>query len=51
MTQNFFYYTGAVGNNSDPEYRSSGAYIFRPTSDKAQNVSGTEAEITTFEGV
>ncbi|KRT79199.1 glycoside hydrolase [Oryctes borbonicus] len=30
MDQDFYYYRGAVGNNSNVDYRSSGAYIFRP---------------------
>ncbi len=32
LTQTFFYYEGAVGNNREFENRSSGAYIFRPNS-------------------
>lgn len=30
LTQNFYYYLGAAGNNRIPANRSSGAYIFRP---------------------
>lgn len=30
LTQNFYYYLGAAGNNRTPANRSSGAYIFRP---------------------
>lgn len=32
LTQTFFYYEGAVGNNREFVNRSSGAYIFRPNS-------------------
>lgn len=32
LTQSFFYYEGAVGNNKEYLNRSSGAYIFRPNS-------------------
>lgn len=32
LTQTFFYYEGAVGNNRQFVNRSSGAYIFRPNS-------------------
>lgn len=32
LTQTFFYYEGAVGNNKEFANRSSGAYIFRPNS-------------------
>lgn len=30
MSQEFFFYNGAAGDNHNPDYRSSGAYIFRP---------------------
>lgn len=30
VRQNFYFYKGSVGPNHRPEYRSSGAYIFRP---------------------
>ena len=32
ISQDFSFYRGAVGNNSQPQYRASGAYIFRPVS-------------------
>ena len=32
ISQHFSFYRGAVGNNSQPEFRASGAYIFRPVS-------------------
>ena len=32
ISQDFAFYRGAVGNNSRPEFRASGAYIFRPVS-------------------
>ncbi|GJQ83733.1 hypothetical protein Trydic_g20609 [Trypoxylus dichotomus] len=45
MDQDFYYYRGAVGNNSDADYRSSGAYIFRPNKTAAFQV----AERTNYE--
>lgn len=30
ISQQFYYYKGALGNNGNPQNRSSGAYIFRP---------------------
>lgn len=39
LQQEFLWYEGFIGDNYSPENRSSGAYIFRPTSDGPHNVS------------
>lgn len=49
MEQDFFYYSGTVGNNSDPYYRSSGAYIFRPNSTDAVQIA-RKATYEAYEG-
>jgi hypothetical protein len=36
VTQKFDYYFGHNGNNSQPEFQASGAYIFRPNGSKEQ---------------
>ncbi|CAF3921346.1 unnamed protein product [Adineta steineri] len=40
-TQDFYWYTSFAGNNSRPEFQSSGAYVFRPLTSKIQPVSTT----------
>ena len=30
LAQNFYYYEGHPGNNSEGEFQASGAYVFRP---------------------
>ncbi|KAI4469630.1 alpha-mannosidase [Holotrichia oblita] len=49
MEQDFYYYRGAVGNNSASEFRSSGAYIFRPNQSTPIQISET-AHYELFEG-
>ncbi|CAF0905121.1 unnamed protein product [Adineta steineri] len=39
--QGFYWYTSFAGNNSRPEFQSSGAYVFRPLTSKVQPVSTT----------
>ncbi|CAF4180139.1 unnamed protein product, partial [Adineta steineri] len=39
--QGFYWYTSFAGNNSRPEFQSSGAYVFRPLTSKIQPVSTT----------
>lgn len=41
MEQDFYYYRGTVGNNSASDYRSSGAYIFRPNQSIPIQISQT----------
>ncbi|XP_041983730.1 lysosomal alpha-mannosidase-like isoform X1 [Aricia agestis] len=48
MQVGFYYWTGAVGNNSKPEYRSSGAYIFRPRETSPKALSSKPSK--TFKG-
>ena len=38
ISQDFSFYRGAVGNNSQPQYRASGAYIFRPVSQQPSSL-------------
>ena len=45
VTQQFAVYTPAVGDNSSPEKRASGAYIFRPASQQAEPVPGRGATL------
>lgn len=49
ISQEFFYYRGAVGNNEIPSNRSSGAYIFRPNGTNAYKISN-KAEINLYKG-
>ncbi|GFN82787.1 hypothetical protein PoB_000929300, partial [Plakobranchus ocellatus] len=46
LTQNFYYYEPFEGDNHSPLNQSSGAYIFRPKSEKPVKIN-----ITTFEGI
>ncbi|CAF3324143.1 unnamed protein product [Rotaria socialis] len=39
LNQGFYWYQGFAGNNSQPDFQASGAYIFRPVSPTAQPVS------------
>ncbi|XP_076263635.1 lysosomal alpha-mannosidase-like [Rhynchophorus ferrugineus] len=49
LNQNFYTYNGFVGDNSLFESRSSGAYIFRPTSDTPNDVSN-HTVVSVYEG-
>lgn len=48
VTQEFYYYDSATENNGNPENRSSGAYIFRPSnySNTTGNLITENVEIT-----
>lgn len=48
ITQEFYYYRGAAGNNSRFKYRSSGAYIFRPNG--SEILLSTSAKVKIYEG-
>ncbi|XP_076263633.1 lysosomal alpha-mannosidase-like [Rhynchophorus ferrugineus] len=48
LDQNFYYYNGFVGDNSNSDKRSSGAYVFRPDGD-IKKVS-EQATVSTVEG-
>uniref|UniRef100_T1PFV0 Alpha-mannosidase n=1 Tax=Musca domestica TaxID=7370 RepID=T1PFV0_MUSDO len=48
ITQQFFYYKGAYGNNAEFKNRSSGAYIFRPNG--TEILIGTKANLTIVNG-
>ena len=45
ITQDFLFYYSHAGNNSKPEFRASGAYVFRPnvSNSKAHSANGSEA--------
>lgn len=49
VNQEFLYYEAAVGNNKEFRNRSSGAYIFRPISDRVRTVA-VAPEITIWRG-
>ncbi|KAK3768425.1 hypothetical protein RRG08_053417 [Elysia crispata] len=46
LTQNLFYYKAYAGNNTRPEFQSSGAYIFRP-----RDNTPVKIKITKWEGI
>lgn len=49
LKQEFLYYLGAVGNNEEYKNRSSGAYIFRPSDNKAKPLN-SKVEVKVVEG-
>ena len=49
LEQNFFFYRGMVGNNSDFDSRASGAYIFRPNGSVPIPIS-TKVDYTVYKG-
>ncbi|XP_073823591.1 lysosomal alpha-mannosidase-like [Musca autumnalis] len=48
ITQQFYYFKGAYGNNGEFKNRSSGAYIFRPNGTEV--LIGTKANLTIYNG-
>lgn len=51
VTQELMYYNGAKGNNTEFEFRASGAYIFRPSPDSPVALPFTEVvKTTTYKG-
>lgn len=50
ISQNFVFYSGAVGNNENFDNRSSGAYIFRPDPKTKEKLVTKEAKIEVFRG-
>ena len=49
LEQNFFFYRGMVGNNSDFDSRASGAYIFRPNGSVPVPIA-THVDYTVYKG-
>lgn len=37
LKQNFYYYVGMAGNNSEFRWRASGAYVFRPNTSESND--------------
>lgn len=50
VSQNILYYKSFVGNNSEPEYQSSGAYIFRPNGSSPIPVAKDQVKLEMFQG-
>lgn len=50
MNQTYLWYAGMSGNNSQEEFRASGAYIFRPDGANAKPVAAA-ANVTIVQGV
>lgn len=50
VNQTYMWYAGMSGNNSQEEFRASGAYIFRPDGAHAQPVAAA-ANVTIVQGV
>ena len=49
LDQKFYYYESFVGNNDDPESRSSGAYVFRPSNQEPTQI-GTSSYNEVYKG-
>ncbi|KAJ9591913.1 hypothetical protein L9F63_001515, partial [Diploptera punctata] len=50
LDQNFYYYDGYVGDNSDASRRASGAYVFRPIRQEPKVVSSS-AKFQVYKGI
>lgn len=49
VSQNFLVYPGMAGNNSEEQFRASGAYIFRPNATEPQEITN-KVNVVTVEG-